>query len=236
MRQIEVVTFDLDNTLWDVDHVIRNAERVTRAWFDVHVPELHATLTSDDIAALRQRVIIERPDLVHNLSRLRQEVFARMIAAVGRSETEAAQLAAEAFQLFLAERHKIEYFDGALDMLEALAARHRLGALTNGNADIVRLGLDRFFRFAFSAADVGAAKPAPAIFQAALMHAGILADGMIHVGDHPIDDIHGAGQLGIHTIWVNLTAADWPDAPPPTRIVDHLTAIPAAIAAIENSR
>ena len=30
MPRIEVVTFDLDNTLWDVDAVIRNAERVTR--------------------------------------------------------------------------------------------------------------------------------------------------------------------------------------------------------------
>jgi len=236
MRRIEVVTFDLDNTLWNVDHVIRNAERVTRNWFDVHVPELNATLTPDDFAALRQRIIVERPDLAHNLSRLRQEVFARAIAVVGRTQAEAARLAAEAFQLFLAERHRIDFFDGALETLELLAARHRLGALTNGNADIVRLGLDRYFRFAFSAADVGAAKPAPDIFRAALSHAGVAADAMIHVGDHPVDDVQGARELGIHTIWVNLTAADWPDAPPPTGVVQHLTAIPAAIAAIEGQR
>jgi putative hydrolase of the HAD superfamily len=236
MRRIEVVTFDLDNTLWNVDQVIRNAERVTRNWFDVHVPELNATLMPDDFAALRQRIVSERPDIAHNLSRLRQEVFARAIAAVGRSEAEAARLAAEAFQLFFAERHKIDYFDGALEMLERLAARHRLGALTNGNADIARLGLDRYFRFAFSAADVGAAKPAPDIFRAALAHAGVAADAMIHIGDHPVDDVQGARDLGIHTIWVNLTAAAWPDAPPPTRVVEHLTAIPAAIAAIEREQ
>ena len=57
----------------------------------------------------------------------------------------------------------------------ALARRHRLGALTNGNADIARLGLDRFFRFAFSAADVGAAKPAPEMFRAALLHTSVMA-------------------------------------------------------------
>ena len=44
MPHIAVVTFDLDNTLWDVDAVIRNAERVTRQWFDARVPELNATL------------------------------------------------------------------------------------------------------------------------------------------------------------------------------------------------
>jgi FMN hydrolase / 5-amino-6-(5-phospho-D-ribitylamino)uracil phosphatase len=233
MSRIEVVTFDLDNTLWNVDLVIRNAERVTRNWFDAHVPELNATLAPEDFAILRQRIVAERPELVHNLSHLRQAVFARAIAAVGRPEAEAERLAAEAFALFLAERHNVSYFDGALDMLERLARSHRLGALTNGNADIARLGLDRFFGFVFSAADVGAAKPAPAMFRAALAHAGVAAAAMIHVGDHPIDDIQGAGQLGIHTIWVNLTDASYPDALPPTRVVQQLVAIPDAIAAIE---
>ncbi len=73
--------------------------------------------------------------------------------------TKSRQLAAEAFQLFYAERHKVSFFDDALDVLERFSQRHTLGALTNGNADIARLGLDRFFRFAFSAADVGAPNP-----------------------------------------------------------------------------
>jgi putative hydrolase of the HAD superfamily len=28
---------------------------------------------------------------------------------------------------------------------------------------------------------------------------------MIHVGDHPVDDIQGAAELGIHTLWINHT-------------------------------
>ncbi len=77
-------------------------------------------------------------------------MFEHAIAEVGRNADESRRLAAEAFQLFLAERHKVSFFDDALDVLERLALRHTLGALTNGNADIARLGLDRFFRFAFS--------------------------------------------------------------------------------------
>ncbi len=135
--------------MWDVDAVIRDAERMTRAWFDVHVPEMYATLTPEDLFAIRKRIVEEQPALAHNLSFLREETFARAIAAVGRADAEARRLAAEAFQLFLAERHKVSYFDDALDILERLARRHSLGALTNGNADIARLGLDRYFRFAF---------------------------------------------------------------------------------------
>lgn len=236
MPRIEVVTFDLDNTLWNVDEVIRNAERVTRTWFDANVPELNATLTPDDFIELRRQIVVARPDLIHNLSLLRQELFARAIMAVGRSEAEAHRLAGEAFALFLAERHKVSYFDGALAVLETLAGRHRLGALTNGNADVTRLGLDRFFSFAFCAADVGAAKPAPQIFRAALNHTGVAASQMIHIGDNPVDDIQGAAELGIATIWVNLNDAAYPAGPVANSVVQQLAAIPRAIETIEAAR
>jgi putative hydrolase of the HAD superfamily len=235
MSRIEVVTFDLDNTLWDVDSVIRSAERVTRSWFDVHVPELNATLGAADFVALRRQLVSERPELSHDLSRLREAVFARAIASLGRSPAEAKRLAAKAFALFLNERHKIIYFDGAIDLLETLAGRHRLGALTNGNANIARLGLDRYFSFSFSAADVGASKPAPEMFRAALEHTSTMPAQVVHVGDNPLDDVHGAAQLGIATIWVKR--GDAPDALPsaPTRVVARLADVPSALTAIEDA-
>jgi len=234
MPRIVVVTFDLDNTLWDVDDVIRNAERVTRQWFDAHVPELYATLRVDDFIEIRRRIVAERPDLAHDLSRIREAVFERAIVAVGRDGAQAKRLAREAFELFLAERHKVSFYDAALDVLERLSRRHVLGALTNGNADIARLGLAPYFRFAFSAADVGAAKPAPNMFRAALAHADALPHQMIHVGDNPVDDIDGAAQLGIPTIWVNLGRRS-EESPPATRVVHALQEIPNAIAEIEDA-
>ena len=53
-------------------------------------------------------------------------------------------------------------------MLELLAQRYTLGALTNGNADIYKTDAAQYFDFAFSAEDMGASKPHPAMFQAAL--------------------------------------------------------------------
>ena len=47
-------------------------------------------------------------------------------------------------------------------------------------------------------------KPAPEMFRAALLHTDVREQQMIHVGDNPIDDIHGAADLGIPTIWVQL--------------------------------
>jgi putative hydrolase of the HAD superfamily len=55
---------------------------------------------------------------------------------------------------------------------------------------------------------------------------------MIHVGDNPLDDIQGAADLGIGTIWVNLDQRS-AESPPATRTVHRLRDIPNAVEAIE---
>ena len=230
---ITVVTFDLDNTLWDVEGVIENAERVTRDWFDRHVPQLNERLAPEHIRALRAEIAAEDARIAHDVSRMRREIFRRAIRGIGYDDDEAQRLATTAFEIFLAERHRVELFAEALPLLEMLVGRYRLGALTNGNADIARLGLDRYFSFAFSASSVGASKPHPAMFRAALEHTSIEPGQMVHVGDHPIDDIEGASSLGIHTIWVNPKGIAYPVDAPPTRRAEKLAEIPRILAEIE---
>ena len=64
--------------------------------------------------------------------------------------------------------------------VQQLAGHYVLGTLTNGNADIQRLGLSDYFSFSFSAEQVGAPKPAPNLFHAALDHTGVKAEEMIN--------------------------------------------------------
>jgi putative hydrolase of the HAD superfamily len=229
MSRIAVVTFDLDNTLWDVDEVIRNAERVTRQWFDAHAPAVYRTFGPDDFVRMRREAIQDDARLAHDVSNLRREVFRRALAGAGHADAEASRLAQAAFDVFLHERHRVQLFDDTIEMLELLATRFRLGALTNGNADVARIGLDRYFEFAYSAAAVGASKPHPAMFRAALDRAGVAPNAMVHVGDHPVDDIHGAAALGIHTIWINRKDLAYPEDAPPTRAVRSLVEVPDVI-------
>jgi FMN hydrolase / 5-amino-6-(5-phospho-D-ribitylamino)uracil phosphatase len=128
----------------------------------------------------------------------------------------------------------VVFFDGALNTLERLAADFRLGALTNGNANIEKTGLKQYFSFAYSSADVGISKPAPDMFHAALRHCGVSADQTIHVGDNLVDDIQGASSIGIHTIWTNHADDELHDATHhPTEIVLHLNDLPAAVENIQ---
>ena len=230
MVDIRIITFDLDNTLWDVNQVILSAQKQLRSWLDVHVPAYNSALDTNAVMALRNEIIADNPKFAHDPSALREEVIYRGMLACGYTNPEARTLAQAAFEKFYEARQQVVLFDGALEVLEILAGKYLLGALTNGNADIGRIGLDKYFAFAFSSAVVGASKPAPDMFLHALRHSGVQPEQSIHIGDHLIDDIQGANLVGMHTIWVNHTDhSPGDDHLPPSAEVTQLAHLPAAV-------
>jgi putative hydrolase of the HAD superfamily len=80
----------------------------------------------------------------------------------------------------------------------------RLGVISNFDSrlfDVLRdCGLERFFDSVHISTQVGAAKPDPAIFQAALSHHAIEPHQAVHVGDSPREDVEGALAAGIEAI------------------------------------
>jgi len=74
-----------------------------------------------------------------------------------------------------------------------------------------------------SAEDVGAPKPKPNLFLAALAKAQCQPSEMIYVGDDPVLDIEAAAQLGIHTIWIT------PNDKPQTKIHDSASEVISSI-------
>ncbi len=236
MGRIKLITFDLDNTLWNVESVVINAEKRMRHWLDGRVPGFDVRFPPSVMAELRNAVIEEQPELRHDLSRMREEILYRAIVASAFSRHDARTLARQAFEIFLDARHEVEYFDGALETLERLSRDYVLAALTNGNADFRRLDLGRFFDFGYSSASVGASKPAPDIFHAALEHAQTHPAEAVHVGDHLLDDIEGAAGVGMHTVWVNLKGIEPPeDAATPTHTVHDLADIPETVERIDGN-
>ena len=230
---IRLVTFDLDNTLWDVDTVIHRAEKETRNWIQPRVPEYGSYMTSENVASLRARVMEENPDIRHDVSALRIQMMRRAFEQCGLPRTEADAKAREAFAVFIRWRNTITFYDGALDTLNTLSRRYQLAALSNGNADVRRVGLDSYFSFAISAADVGSSKPSPEMFLEAMHRAEISPDRAVHVGDHPIDDIEGANRVGMHSIWVNFDGKT--DRVPAHATVNDLPSLVGAIVTIEGS-
>ena len=212
--RIELITFDLDDTLWPQRELILEADRRMRAWIDDQAPATFTALTPEENRAIRNDVATARPELLTDLSALRIETMTRAFQHCGLPEARARELAGEAFKVFFAARNEVVYYDDVEPMFARLSEREvTLGSLSNGNADPHLTGLHRHVDFHFSSADVGAHKPDPAMFQAALAHSGARADGALHVGDSVEADVLGALGAGYRAVWLNRN-----DEPPPPEL------------------
>jgi len=150
----------------------------------------------------------------------------------GVEATQARQLASKAMGVFLQARNQVTFYPGTIAALSELAEHYLLCALTNGNADIRILGLDHLFKFSLSAEQVGAAKPDPALFHAAIQRTKIKAHEMIYVGDDPILDIDAAARLGIWTIWKSNPKKQSELITKPDAQIQQGSELPAAVAKI----
>jgi putative hydrolase of the HAD superfamily len=211
MSRFHVITLDLDNTLWDLDPVLWQAEDTIYALLQQRCPKVTERYDSNSLRNERIKFWQANAELKHQISLMRQRSLAHVIEACGYSATQASNISAEAFELFLTLRHQITLYDHALPLLKQLSQTYTLGALSNGNADLSRLGLDDFFQFHFSAEQLNASKPDPKIFHAAIEHSGVSAEQILHIGDHPKEDIAGAQATGMATIWFNNRGKSWPE-------------------------
>ena len=232
---IKLVTFDLDDTLWDSGLVIRAAEVKMRKWLADNAPAMAGAFDSSRQREIRERVMADDPKIIHNLSELRRRVMEEAMLACGYSREESTELSQRAFSVFFEARQKVELFDGTLPMLASLQRNFVLGALSNGNANLQRVGLDHLFSFHFSSESIGVGKPAPDMFNAALEWAQASPSETVHVGDHPEHDMLGAARLGIHTIWFNTREFDPLDEVTPSRVAASLHEIPQLIESIGDS-
>jgi 2-haloalkanoic acid dehalogenase type II len=230
---IKVITFDLDNTLWDVEPALLRAEEAQRLWLLAHRPGTIENYSGESLWEFKKSVWKRHPHLAHHVSQLRIQLLYELQRAAGFDEEEARSGAKLAFDVFLEQRHGVVLYEEALAVLEQLAQSYTLGALTNGNADIYKTDAAEYFDFAFLAEEVGASKPAPDMFHAALEKSGVLPQQIVHVGDNPDHDIKGAQDVGLHTVWVNLRNQEWPNAERADCEINKLSQLPEAISGLQ---
>ena len=230
---ISVITFDLDNTLWDVEPTLIKAEQAQQDWLQQHRPGAVEAFDHEGLWEFKKSVWKRHPQLLHHVSQMRTQMLYELLVIAGYAEDIARSGAQQAFSVFLRERHKVVLYEEALGVLELLARRYTLGALTNGNADIYKTDAAEYVDFAFLAEDIGASKPHPDMFQAALQQSGVAAQDIIHVGDNPEHDIRGARDAGMHTVWMNARHVTWPGGARADQEIDNLLQLPEAIDSIK---
>lgn len=203
--RIHAITLDLDDTVWPF---APTAGRITRAiddWMRRHAPRTAARFPAPRLEALRVQVEQEHPHLAHDISALRRLTFTRALTQSGDDTA----LAEAAYEAFFSARNQVDCYPDSVAALARLAARVPVAALTNGNADLRRIGLDRHFVFQLGAGEHGRAKPSACIFHAACARLGLEPGQVLHVGDHPEMDVAGAARAGLRSCWINRDNRQW---------------------------
>ena len=208
---IKAVTFDLDDTLWPLYDVIMNSHKLSNDWLIKKHPQMEGILFSSKEREMWQTLIKDEPSLANRLSELRKKVIETLLIENGVDLSSASEDSEEAFEIFLDERHKVTYFDNVLEVLKKLKSNFKLGVLTNRNASIKTLGIDHLFDFYLNAEMVNDSKPGAKMFEEAMSITKLKANEICHVGDHPINDVHGALNVGFKAIWLNALDNSWPD-------------------------
>jgi HAD superfamily hydrolase (TIGR01549 family) len=224
LTKIRAITLDLDDTLWPIWPTIERAEKALQHWLLGHAPRTSALL-ADPAArlALRHEVMAARPEMHHQLSAQRLELIRLALERSGDNTA----LAAPAFEVFFDERNRVTLFDDALQSLAFLSARFPLVALSNGNADLARVGLSAYFQGGLTAQEFGVPKPDRRIFEAAAALAGTLPAHVLHIGDDAELDVLGALGCGMQTVWVNREDKLWPHPEEPHETVTTLSELTA---------
>lgn len=216
---IVAICLDLDDTLWPVAPVIQRAEAKLMQWLVDHCPAVAERVTLELMRRRREEMTRRFPDRLHDMTFMRRTLLRELLGESGYGPA----LAEQAFEIFFQERNRVELYDDVLPALHRLSSRFPLVAVSNGNADLSMIGLDRFFVASVQAREIGLPKPESAIFDAAARRAGVSPEQVLHVGDDPHADVHGARQAGMQVAWLDRQCVGWTaEVPAPEWVVSDL--------------
>jgi putative hydrolase of the HAD superfamily len=238
-RHVDIVLFDLDDTLHDDTLAYQSAAE--------EVAHEIAAERGIDALALKAAYVaaaegfwkrLTADTLKVELARVRERLWTTALESVGVDDRLLAQRSADRYHDYRKKHYVL--FPGAAELLRALRTRgKRLGLVTNGFSEthrekIALLRVGELFDAVFIADEIGMLKPDPLLFAHACTTLGGSPSRSAMVGDRYDRDIRGAGEAGLFTIWLNLRDEPLPrGAPLPDAICTNLADVERVLSACD---
>ena len=202
LSPVRVLSFDLDDTLYDNKPVIAAAEQAMLQALAQHAP-LTARTNSEFWWQQRLKLAKAQPDIRHDIGRWRLLGIEAGLVALGLAQCEAGEIAELAYAAFLSERTRISVQPEVKQLLSALAQHYQLIAITNGNACIYKMGIGELFQFSLQAGPDGRMKPYADLFLVAAERLQLAPAQILHIGDSHRADVMGALNAGCQAAWLD---------------------------------
>jgi HAD superfamily hydrolase (TIGR01549 family) len=247
-REFRAIVVDLFDTLvkWEPERlplmeINGRAMRTTMPWI---FPRLRQHLGSDfnqggfiDIyTAVLEEIALERER--DGVEITCWERFARTLARITAiSPDESETFAEELTRIHMSQVRAVTVAPKErVETIRRLAPHYRLGLLSNfddaqcGREVLADTGVAELFEAVIISAEVRLRKPDPRIFRRMLAMLDLAPYEVLYVGDTPRDDVWGAYQVGIPTVWISKGAAALPEGiPQPRFIIQELSELPRVL-------
>lgn len=207
VSDIKVLSFDLDDTLWDCAPVITQAEQTLNSWMQEHAPKTVDHWVGEALQNRRAQVVNMYPEIACDMSLLRHKMIELTLVEAGYPSS----LADDAFDVFYRARSEVTFYPGVESVLDALSTRYALAVITNGNADLSLMGLADKFAHIQRASIHNAPKPHTQMFETCINEFHIKPDQLAHIGDNAVTDVGGAQAAGARSVWYKHAHEQWPE-------------------------
>jgi len=225
MSKLQAIVFDLDDTLYAERDFVLSGFRAVAEWSSANLG-ITSERSYETLFALYSQGV-------------RNNTFDRwlMIHEIDRPE-----LAAKFVDIYREHIPCIAPFPETIELLKSLQGAYKIGLVSDGylavqQAKWAALGLAEFFDAVVFSDSLGRAnwKPSTAPFELVLDKLGVEPEFSVYIGDNPRKDFLGARQLGMFTIQVKHTDAEYGRIEPPGidyqphLIVDSIAEVPIAL-------
>jgi putative hydrolase of the HAD superfamily len=229
-RRYTHLLFDLDHTLWDFEG---NSRRVFRNLFEAHIAPLEAQLDPDRALDRYESINAELWNALRKGECTKAEVrtlrFERLLQeALPHVRQEQRRELSSFLEVDFVQRTPREtgLMPGALQAVQWASSHYSLHIITNGfpesqHTKVACSGLAPYFETVTTSEEVGAYKPAPEVFAAALAKASAEPEKTLVLGDGWEADILGAAAYGMDQVYYNPGKVNVPKGHVPTAVLHH---------------
>ena len=200
-RPFSVMSFDLDDTLYNNHPIIKAAVKAQQDYLNALPSYLQQG--PKYWQKCRNEAVLQLPELADNVTKWRQHTLRLALSKLDLNEHEVEHHADAAYNAFADARSKIVVTDDVLKLLDNLAQHFTLVAITNGNVEIERFNLRDKFELVLQAGMHGKAKPHGTLFDKAAAHLNVAKSEILHIGDSLDTDVQGANNAGCQSVWLN---------------------------------
>ena len=206
-KKYSYLFFDLDNTFWDVR---KNQQCALTELFAAHKMDRYFDSFPtfyDTFIDINTQLWLDYRDGLIQRDTLRNDRFSKLLAHAGiNDEKLTLQLSDSYLQITPHYNNLIPHSE---EILAYLHEKYPLGLITNGFNEvqfnkIKYAGIDKYFKSVVTSEFAGVNKPNPAIFRYAMQQVGVTPDTSIMIGDDAYNDVFGASESGMDTVYFNL--------------------------------